>query len=301
MRLETPVERGMKGRNAFTLLELLVVLAIISILAGILFPVFRAARIRGQQAVCISNFRSVLQASLIYLNDYEDRFMPAGYNGGEERNSGNDRTWIQVSLPYTTNFSIYFCPSDYTAIPDRDATFDDDLVLGDTVSQYYRASHRSNLGYNYLYFAPLVSTEQGQWLTISTATSDISNPSRTMVFMDSVHEITSEGRPTGGGSHLVVPPCRYADRDKDGQSEDTFPTAGNDRLFIGQDKWSQMRRTQSISYGGVWPWHNGQINVGNVDGSADSKSLFELTAGCDVQPDWGGLIFDSDAYTWDRE
>jgi prepilin-type N-terminal cleavage/methylation domain-containing protein len=286
----------MKGHKAFTLLELMVVMTIIAILTGILFPVFRSAKAKSQQTACLSNFRNVLQASMIYQNDYEDFFMPAGYTGSEDRNSSNDRTWIQVVLPYTRDFSVYFCPSDYTAEPNRDATFDEDLVVGDTVSKYYQASQRSNLGYNYLYLAPLLSLDNGQWITLSMSSFSINNPSKTMVFMDSVYELTSDGRPSGGGSHLVVPPCRYANRN--GEAVDTFPAGGSDRLFIGQDRWSRMRR-QGISYGGVYPWHNGRVNVANADGSATSKTLIQMTAGCDVQSEWGGLIFSEEDYAWD--
>ncbi|HOC32320.1 MAG TPA: type II secretion system protein, partial [Armatimonadota bacterium] len=46
----------MKPRQlrAFTLIELLVVISIISVLAGMLFPVFAGAQERGRQTQCIS-------------------------------------------------------------------------------------------------------------------------------------------------------------------------------------------------------------------------------------------------------
>jgi len=43
--------------NGFTLVELLVVVAIIALLAAILFPVFQVARENAHRATCQSNLR----------------------------------------------------------------------------------------------------------------------------------------------------------------------------------------------------------------------------------------------------
>src|SRR5262245_12265320 len=60
-------------RQAFTLIELLVVIAILSILAAILFPVFAQARAKARQAGCLSNFRQIGAAVMLYVNDYDER------------------------------------------------------------------------------------------------------------------------------------------------------------------------------------------------------------------------------------
>src|SRR5262249_51448798 len=59
-------------RRAFTLIELLVVIAIIAILAAILFPVFAQAREKARQSACISNFKQLCQAMMIYVQDYDE-------------------------------------------------------------------------------------------------------------------------------------------------------------------------------------------------------------------------------------
>jgi prepilin-type N-terminal cleavage/methylation domain-containing protein len=46
----------MRKRFGFTLIELLVFIAIIAILAAILFPVFAQAREKARQATCLSSF-----------------------------------------------------------------------------------------------------------------------------------------------------------------------------------------------------------------------------------------------------
>ena len=73
--------RGNAGGNAaqgraFTLIELLVVIAIIALLIGILLPAIGRARDTARGLVCKTNVRQITQATLIYSNDYKDKFPP---------------------------------------------------------------------------------------------------------------------------------------------------------------------------------------------------------------------------------
>ncbi len=58
-------------KSAFTLIEVLVVIAIISILAAILFPVFARAREQARRASCISNLKQMGLAIALYRGDYD--------------------------------------------------------------------------------------------------------------------------------------------------------------------------------------------------------------------------------------
>ncbi|HZT42145.1 MAG TPA: DUF1559 domain-containing protein [Chthonomonadaceae bacterium] len=74
-------------RKGFTLIELLVVIAIIAILAAILFPVFAQARAKARQASCLSNQKQIVLAIQMYLQDYDERYLPTvtereGYPSG---------------------------------------------------------------------------------------------------------------------------------------------------------------------------------------------------------------------------
>ncbi len=73
--------RSQKGgrQRAFTLLELLIVIAIIATLAAILFPVFAQAKEAAKKASCISNLKQISLAFLMYTSDYEDVF-PHSYD-----------------------------------------------------------------------------------------------------------------------------------------------------------------------------------------------------------------------------
>jgi prepilin-type N-terminal cleavage/methylation domain-containing protein/prepilin-type processing-associated H-X9-DG protein len=68
-----------RRRRGFTLIELLVVIAIIAILAAILFPVFAQAREKARQASCLSNLKQIGLATMMYAQDYDERYPPGYY------------------------------------------------------------------------------------------------------------------------------------------------------------------------------------------------------------------------------
>ena len=65
-----------RKRAGFTLVELLVVLAIIAILVGLLVSAFAAARRSSQSTACISNLRQLHTAFQLYASANDDRVPP---------------------------------------------------------------------------------------------------------------------------------------------------------------------------------------------------------------------------------
>jgi prepilin-type processing-associated H-X9-DG protein/prepilin-type N-terminal cleavage/methylation domain-containing protein len=64
-------------RLAFTLVELLVVIGIIALLIAILLPVLGRARESARVIKCVSNLRTIAQASMQYSNDHKGHFLPS--------------------------------------------------------------------------------------------------------------------------------------------------------------------------------------------------------------------------------
>jgi len=63
-----------RERRAFTLIELLVVIAVVSILAAILFPVFAQAKMAAKKTMCLSNFKQIDLAMIMYSGDWDGRY-----------------------------------------------------------------------------------------------------------------------------------------------------------------------------------------------------------------------------------
>jgi hypothetical protein len=265
-------------------------------MVAVLFPVFRRTVETAKAASCASNFHQAGLATMLYTADYEDRFMPVSAQLDIASNSRTDRTWVQVVLPYTRNFKVFHCPANPTSVQADESMFDQDLVPGDTYSEFYTASLHVNTGYNYQYLAPIL-LENGRWQSHPRTDNDVREPSRTLLFVDSKWPLPSVD--TGsGGSWLVVPPCRYASQ-PDGQLLDTFLGGQKaEAAFVLTTGWS-LNGNSTEQYGGAWPWHIGRMTIAHVDGSVRSMSPKELSVGCDVQADFSGPISNPDAYLWD--
>ena len=92
----------MEGRPAFTLLELLVVVAIIAILAGLLLPAISRAGARARSVTCLSNLRQWGLATQLYAADNNDFLPPDGAPNGRSVNSG----WY-IDLPRAIGLRPY--------------------------------------------------------------------------------------------------------------------------------------------------------------------------------------------------
>lgn len=101
----------MQKRKGFTLIELLVVIAIIAILAAILFPVFAKAREKARQASCVSNVKQIMNAAMMYTQDY-DEVMTWSVNKWSVGTYADPWvTWVQQLEPYMKSWDVLACPS----------------------------------------------------------------------------------------------------------------------------------------------------------------------------------------------
>lgn len=106
--LSPPIELSLRLRRAFTLVELLIVIAVLAILAALLFPVFASARQKARQTTCTSNLRQIGMAIAIYRQDW-GHYVPVMVGR---------RFWMEVQPgrqglidPYLRNEGVRQCPS----------------------------------------------------------------------------------------------------------------------------------------------------------------------------------------------
>jgi prepilin-type N-terminal cleavage/methylation domain-containing protein/prepilin-type processing-associated H-X9-DG protein len=104
-------------RNGFTFTELLVVVAIIAVMAAILFPVFARAREKARQTSCLSNIKQLGLAWLQYAQDYDGDTVPvqigpvAAYTLPNGNITSGFIYWPTLLFPYAQNVQVYNCPS----------------------------------------------------------------------------------------------------------------------------------------------------------------------------------------------
>jgi general secretion pathway protein G len=115
-----PVRRS----AGFTLIELLTVIAILAILAGLLFPVFATARGKAREIACVSNLRQVGLAIRMYAQDYDelypwavdatDKYTPEIWFGHPDFQAQIPfMPMIHEALqPYVRSRDLFRCPSD---------------------------------------------------------------------------------------------------------------------------------------------------------------------------------------------
>lgn len=116
-----------RHRTAFTLIELLLVIAILAILAGLLLPALSRAKAKGQSAVCQSNLKQLTLGWIMYAGDNEDRLagsislrrvnQPGSWVLGNAR---QDRTASNIAAgvlhKYAEAVGIYRCPGDRSTV-----------------------------------------------------------------------------------------------------------------------------------------------------------------------------------------
>jgi prepilin-type N-terminal cleavage/methylation domain-containing protein/prepilin-type processing-associated H-X9-DG protein len=89
------------SRSGFTLTELLVVLAIIALLAAIMFPVFAQAREAARRTTCLSNLRQLALAHRLYVQDSDETLPPWGMPKPEV-----SMVWPDFLRPYYSHPAI---------------------------------------------------------------------------------------------------------------------------------------------------------------------------------------------------
>lgn len=127
------------GPRAFTLVELLIVIAIIAILAGMLLPALSQAKREALSTSCKNNQRQLSLALQLYSTEHND-FLPLNnyvYDVADKTPIFRTNSWAPglapydlttsnlqagVFYPYLRSTAIFLCPSDQSRVRNYDDT-----------------------------------------------------------------------------------------------------------------------------------------------------------------------------------
>jgi hypothetical protein len=178
--------------NAFSIIELLTVIATIAILAALLLPVLNKAKIKAQQTACSSNLRQLGLAWKLYYEDNADRLV-------ESYPFNNPEAWVQGDMsrpaeagnadllrqgklyPYNRNVAIYHCPSDPGV-----------KLEGRTIPTVRSYSMNSFMGARDVDVGPIPPTAEN-FVWFFPRDIDIPKPSEAMVLIDEDERSINDG------------------------------------------------------------------------------------------------------------
>jgi hypothetical protein len=275
----------------------LVVIAIIAILAAILFPVFAQAKVAAKNAASLSNLKQINLAVIMYTNDYDDTF-PIAVNA---TTGGTDITWEdwpRTILPYQKTFDLDYSPLGGPKAVTSWMTIFTNPGYNWIGNWQYFAQYGMNATYlnpapncNAIQQSPPSSAGGVNQFGYPVTTTSFAQPASTIAFTDAGQDSPQDNV----GTHIVYPPggiqspniCTYGDW---GPATGVWYGLGGSTL-----------KTQA---GFVRPRAPGGAVTAFVDGHTKIYQLGALAAGTNWyygQAYGTALIIDYTRYLWDPQ
>jgi len=105
--------RLLRRRNAFTLVELLAVITIIAMLAGMISPSLQRVRAKAETTACQSNLRQIGTAVWLYIPENGNKFPSINNPWGTQYFTNEGATNLLGALgPYGLTAKVLACPAD---------------------------------------------------------------------------------------------------------------------------------------------------------------------------------------------
>lgn len=223
----------------FTLIELLITIAVIAILAGMLLPALNSARSKARGISCLGNQRQLGYLFLQYANTFDDLLPLWKVAATRAADGAQSNQWAQYFMENEVRISgggkpyIYFCPENVVKYKNSDFTYGVRAGgWGDTFERQVGSGHWTWL-----------KTASGSWDWSSGILNlkRLHKPSGCFYLADSVRFKSTDpaGKPPGSGGYLL----------------NTMTT-----------------------FTGIWEAHNGAVNMLYADGHVKNNLRTSLKA-----------------------
>lgn len=106
-------------QHAFTLLELLIVIGIIAVLAGLMLPALSLAKEKARRAQCTANLKQIVLAMHYFSGDFEVYPWRLPHADGGSQTMTQAAKTFQVMRDYLVTPSLLVCPSDQRQLIDN--------------------------------------------------------------------------------------------------------------------------------------------------------------------------------------
>ncbi len=234
-----------KRKKAFTLVELLVVISIISLLMALMMPALAKARSQARSTICKFNIRQLAMANIGYANEHDGFFVPAASDlwqgtGGYHRWHGVRRNQNEPFDPRRGPLAGYLSEGKVKECPTRV-----DFAKGGNWEQNFEQGC-GGYGYNMTYIGGRLwqsSISFKDRYSHTTQMGEISKPSETLMFADCAMSIS--------GGHYIE-----------------YSFAEPPFFIINGETYPDVYASPSIHFR-----HDKHANIGWADGHVDSHRI----------------------------
>jgi prepilin-type N-terminal cleavage/methylation domain-containing protein/prepilin-type processing-associated H-X9-DG protein len=272
--MKTQKTNNGKAVTGFTVVELLIVLAVVALLAAFLFPTLAKKRTLDHSWQTLPNIRMLGTAEIIYCEDNDGEFVlnAAGTIPGDKNAL---ISWVALLQPYLKDPNILLDPRLDEGKPNQ-------MVPG----------VKPQFGYNYLFLSPM----DGAWNSVGRSEHAAIHPENTVMFASS-QDFSGKGPK---GNHYVNAPGAWPIAAASTKSWIYYGATGQ---WTGN--WSANNGDAGKVTGGV-RFLNYQEGAPVVfaDGHAKIMTDVALAAGTDyvtaskTNPSLGAVITDVGPYLW---
>jgi prepilin-type N-terminal cleavage/methylation domain-containing protein/prepilin-type processing-associated H-X9-DG protein len=222
----------MRKKPGFTLIEILIVIAIITLLALLLFPAFAHAREGARRTSCLSNLRQIGMGVMQYAQDYDGRLPPNDNVTGANWGTDAVTCWIDELQPYIKTYKVFVCPSTH---PTEDA----DRIFGKANAPFY--TYAINNVYNYDSTQRLF--EKGGPATLAS----IEDSANTVLAGDSIGGSSLWGFQVIGTTFKATEPATFGDADGvQGRFVARHSDGINFAFCDGHAKWMRLEKVAEL-------------------------------------------------------